>query len=190
MPERTLEFGKYGAQGIKGSEAVARQLDKLVDYIRTPITQRRGLNARLSYLTRSKAARAAARAAGLDATDATVRKWKSGKQNPSKANLKRIEDAYRALRRRNVEKQLTRRLNRNGRGTRVEIHPANQSQVSRPHVRAVEMRHINIRKWDRVVHAWATGNTEALHDEWTDQITELGSQWGQYEYVTNVGFAA
>lgn len=29
MPEPNLEFGKYGARGIKGHEAVARQLDAL-----------------------------------------------------------------------------------------------------------------------------------------------------------------
>lgn len=29
MPERHLDFGKFGARGIKGHEAVARQLDAL-----------------------------------------------------------------------------------------------------------------------------------------------------------------
>ncbi|MEV3861627.1 transcriptional regulator, partial [Streptomyces sp. NPDC050095] len=36
MPERNKEFGKFGAQGIKGFEAVARQLDRLADFISTP----------------------------------------------------------------------------------------------------------------------------------------------------------
>ncbi|TRO55669.1 transcriptional regulator, partial [Streptomyces sp. IB201691-2A2] len=27
-------------------------------------------------------------------------------------------------------------------------------------------------------------------EAWVDQVVDLGSQWGQYEYVTNVGFAA
>lgn len=190
MPERTNEFGKYGAHGIKGADAVARQLDRLVEYIRTPITQARGLNARLNYLTRSKAARAAARAAGLTVTDRTLREWKRGMRKPHKANLQRIENAYRAVRRRNVKRQLIARLNRGGRGTQVEIHPVNQSRVSQPHIRAIEMRRINIRKWDRLVAAWARGDDHALDDEWVDQIADLGSQWGQYEYVSNVGFAA
>ncbi|MEU2340143.1 transcriptional regulator, partial [Streptomyces sp. NPDC013172] len=64
MPERNLDFGKFGARGIKGHEAVARQLDALAGYIATPITARRGLLARLHYLTRSDRARAAAREAG------------------------------------------------------------------------------------------------------------------------------
>ena len=47
MPERNIEFGKFGARGIKGHEAVARQLDQLAGYIATPITARRGLSARI-----------------------------------------------------------------------------------------------------------------------------------------------
>ncbi|MGW0087142.1 transcriptional regulator, partial [Streptomyces sp. NPDC003393] len=36
MPERSIEFGRYGARGIKGYEAVARQLDALAGFIATP----------------------------------------------------------------------------------------------------------------------------------------------------------
>jgi hypothetical protein len=28
MPEKNIDFGKFGARGIKGSDAVARQLDR------------------------------------------------------------------------------------------------------------------------------------------------------------------
>ena len=38
--------------------------------------------------------------------------------------------------------------------------------------------------------AWAAGDDEGLDDAWVDQIADLGAQWGQYEYVTNIGFAA
>ncbi|MFF4911246.1 transcriptional regulator [Streptomyces sp. NPDC001260] len=190
MPERNREFGRYGATGIKGYEAVARRLDALAGYIATPVTTRRGLLARLHYLTRSDHALAAARAAGLTVTDRTLRAWLHGRRSPSKRNLERIETAYRTVRRRNVARYLLARLNREGRGTRVEIHPINQSQVSRPRQRVVEFRTLNIRRWDRIVEAWATDDAQALDDAWVDQIVDLGSQWGQYEYVTNVGFAA
>ncbi|MEU3711033.1 transcriptional regulator, partial [Streptomyces catenulae] len=53
MPDRNIEFGKFGARGVKGYEAVARQLDKLAGFIATPVSVRRGLMARLHYLTRS-----------------------------------------------------------------------------------------------------------------------------------------
>ncbi|RPK55496.1 hypothetical protein EES42_41975 [Streptomyces sp. ADI95-17] len=50
---------------------------------------------------------------------------------------------------------------------------------------------LNVRRWDRIVEAWAAGDDQGLDDEWTtDVLPDLGSQWGQYEYVTNIGFAA
>ncbi|MGV9349910.1 transcriptional regulator [Streptomyces spiralis] len=190
MPERNIEFGKYGARGIKGHEAVARQLDALAGYIATPVTTRRGLLARLHYLTRTDHARQAAREAGLAVTDRTLKAWLDGKQSPSKANLARIEQSYRTVRRQNVARYLLARLNREGRGTRVEIHPLNQSHVDRPRQRVVEFRTLNVRRWDRIVQAWVASDHQELDDAWVDQIIDLGSQWGQYEYVTNVGFAA
>ncbi|MFF4836701.1 helix-turn-helix domain-containing protein [Streptomyces sp. NPDC001315] len=191
MPERNIEFGKYGARGIKGHEAVARQLDALAGFVTTPITARRGLLARLHYLTRTDHARQAAREAGLTVTDDTINKWLQGRRNPSKRSLQQIERAYRTVRRHNVARYLLARLNREGRGTRVEFHPLNQSQVNRPRQRAVEYRTLNVRHWDRIIEAWAADDYEALDDAWiSDAVVDLGSQWGQYEFVTNIGFAA
>ncbi|MFI1596565.1 helix-turn-helix domain-containing protein [Streptomyces venezuelae] len=189
MPERTHDFGHYGARGIKGSEAVARQLDQLTGFIATPITQHRGLMARLRYLTRTDHARQAAREAGLTVTDRTLNAWLTGKRRPSKANLAKIEAAYRAVRRQNVARYLLRRLNGGG-GTRVEIHPFNQSQVDRRFQRVLEYRSLNIRRWDAIIRSWAAGDVTAQDDAWVDSIVDLGSQWGQYEYVSSVGFAA
>ncbi|AWW41293.1 transcriptional regulator [Streptomyces cadmiisoli] len=191
MPERNIEFGKYGARGIKGHEAAARQLDALAGFVVTPITARRGLLARLHYLTRTDHARAAAREAGLTVTDRTLRAWLEGGRSPSARNLARIETAYRTVRRHNVARYLLARLNREGRGTRVEFHPLNQSQVDRPRQRPIGYRTVNVRHWDRVVEAWVTDDLEALDQAWvSDVVVDLGSEWGQYEYVTNIGFAA
>lgn len=191
VPERNIDFGKYGARGVKGYEAVARQLDALAGFIATPITTRRGLLARLHYLTRTDHAREAAREAGLTVTDRTLKAWLDGKRQPSKPNLQLIEDAYRMVRRRNVARYLLARLNREGRGTRVEFHPLNQSQVPRPRQRALSFRSLNVRHWDRIIRAWAAGDTEALDEAWiSDAVVDLGSEWGQYEYVTTIGFAA
>ncbi|MFB7214155.1 transcriptional regulator [Streptomyces sp. NPDC056255] len=191
MPERNIDFGKFGARGIKGSDAVIRQLDDLAGGIVTPVTVKRGLMARLHYLTKTDHSLAAARDAGLTVTDRTLQAWLEGTRRPSKANLERIDAAYRTVRRRNVARHLLARLNREGRGTRVEFHPLNQSQVARPLQRVVEYRTMNVRRWDRIVDAWASGDVQGLDDEWTtDVLPDLGSQWGQYEYVTNIGFAA
>lgn len=190
MPERTIEFGKYGARGIKGHEAIAGQFDALADFISTPVTTRRGLMARLRYLTRTARARAAAYDGDLTVTDRTLKAWLARTRRPTKQNLARIDDAYRTVRRRNVARYLLARLNRAGRGTRVEIHPLNQSGVSPSHQRVVEFRTLNIRHWEALLAAWSTGDDRALDDAWIEQIVDLGSQWGQYEYVTNIGFAA
>ncbi|MEU3838452.1 transcriptional regulator [Streptomyces sp. NPDC028635] len=191
MPDRNIEFGRYGARGIKGHEAVARQLDALANFVATPVTARRGLLARLHYLTRTPHARQAAREAGLTVTDRTLRAWLDGRRSPSRQNLERIETAYRAVRRHNVARYLLARLNRAGRGTRVEFHPLDQSQVLGPRQRAVSFRTLNVRHWDRIVQAWADDDMTALDDAWiNDAVVDLGSEWGQYEYVTNIGFAA
>ena len=76
-------------------------------------------------------------------------------------------------------------------GTRVEFHPLDQSQVDRPRRRAVEYRTLDVRHWDRIVQAWADEDEQALDDAWVNDVAvDLGSQWGQYEYVTNIGFGA
>ncbi|MER5889394.1 transcriptional regulator [Streptomyces sp. NPDC001941] len=189
MPEYNHQFGLHGARGVKGSEAVARRLDSLAGGIASPVTSKRGLMARLHYLTRSDQALRAAREAGLTVTDRTVRAWLEGGRQPNRKNLERIDAAYRTVRRANVSRHLLRRLNARG-GTRVELHPLNQSQVDRRFQRVLEFRSLNIRRWDRIVAAWAADDPSALDEAWVDQIVDLGSQWGQYEYVTNVGFAA
>jgi hypothetical protein len=89
------------------------------------------------------------------------------------------------VRRHNAARHLLGRLNRDGRGTRVEIHPLNQSQVPRTLQRVMEYRTMNVRRWGRVVGSWAAGDHQSLDATWQDTIVDLGSQWGQYEYVTN-----
>ncbi|WP_329240865.1 transcriptional regulator [Streptomyces sp. NBC_01478] len=189
MPDRTHDFGHYGAQGDRGSEAAARVLDTLAGGITSPVTTPRGLSARLRYLTRSTTGHNAMNQAGISVTPRTLKAWLTGKQRPNKANLAKIDTAYRTLRRHNVARYLLKRLNANG-GTRVEIHPLDQSHVPTPHQRVLEYRRLNIRNWDAIIEAWATTNAPALDDAWIDQMVNLGSQWGKYEYVTSVGFAA
>ncbi|MEU5838585.1 transcriptional regulator [Streptomyces diacarni] len=196
MPDRSLNFGLYGAHGTKSAQLAGQVLDRLAieGGIRSPVTTRRGLNARLNYLTNSPAGYEAMREAGITVARGTLRRWLQHKQVPSRDNLARIDAAYRSYRRRNVARHLLARLNARG-GTRVEIQPLDQSGVAEPRKRVIatdtaSFRRLRIRSWDRIVEAWAAGDDDALADAWEDELTDLGSQWGQYEYATSVGFSA
>lgn len=80
---------------------------------------------------------------------------------------------------------------REGRGTRGEFPPLDQSQVARPHHRVVEFRPLDVRHWDLIVEAWADDDGQVLDDAWINEaVVDLGSQRGRYEYVTTIGFAA
>ncbi|UNT00635.1 transcriptional regulator [Streptomyces tubbatahanensis] len=196
MPERALDFGLYGAQGRKSAQLASDVLDRLAleGGIRSPVTTRRGFTARLHYLTNSPAGYQAMRDAGITVVRGTLRRWLSHQQTPSPGNLALIDTAYRAYRRRNVARHLLRRLNARG-GTRVEIQPLDQTAVADPRRRVIEtdrsgFRRLRIRNWDGIVDAWVAGDDEGLADAWDSWLTDLGSQWGQYEYATSVGFSA
>ncbi|MFE9813368.1 hypothetical protein ACFYRN_35310 [Streptomyces sp. NPDC005227] len=98
-----------------------------------------------------------------------------GSEHP--ATPAKIEQAYRTVRRENVARYLLARVNRERRGTRVEIQPLNQSQDSRPLQREVSLRHMNVRRWDRIVAACAAGAEQELDDAWVEQVIDPGSQW-------------
>lgn len=189
MPEHTHDFGYYGARGVRGSNAVQARLDELAGGITSPVDSERGLHARLRYLTSSPAGYQAMEQAGIQVQPRTLRAWLAEEQTPSRANLARIDAAYTVLRRENVARHLLQRLNTGG-GTRVEIHPVNQAEVQRQHQRVIPHRRMNIRRWDNLVAAWAAGDDEQFAHVWDDHLTDIGSEWGKYEFVAAVGFAA
>lgn len=189
---RWTNLGHYRARGIHGGQALAEAIDRMVTGIETPVTSERGLAARLRYLTTSDAGYEAMDRAGIHVRPRTLIAWLAEEQHPSKANLARLDAAYWDLRRRNVATDLKHRLNNNGRGTRIEIDPADQSRVARPHQRDLETRDINVRNvWDRAVDAWNDGNNQELEAIWDEIIMGgLGTDWDAYTYVSSVGWAA
>jgi hypothetical protein len=189
MPGRTIAFGQFGAHGIKGSRALAARLDQLAGGIASPITTPRGLAARLRELTATPAGYAAMDTAGITATPRTLMKWLAEETVPNSRNLTRIEAAYTARHRHKAAEHLLRRLNADG-GTRVELYPLDQRGVADPRRRQVPPRSFNVRRWDAIVAAWAQQDFDRLDEAWEDQYSEIGSQWGSYEFVTGIGFAA
>jgi hypothetical protein len=189
---RWRDFGRYRAQGISGGDALGYGIERMVTGIRSAPDSLRGVRARANYLS-TAAGREAMREAGITATPRTVAAWQAGTRLPTRANRARLDSAYWTLRRRNVAADLKRRLYNGGRGTRVEIDPADQSQVHLKHRRALNTRHLTIRPhhWDTAVDAWLHDDDRALKDLWDNEITpDLGTDYDAYTYVSSVGWAS
>ncbi|TQF07970.1 hypothetical protein E6W39_01205 [Kitasatospora acidiphila] len=198
-------FGRYGADrdpgNVHGKIALGRALEDAVERmileggIKSPATTRRGLKARMNYLTTHKGGAQALADAGITANPATIRAWRKGTQRPRPANLEAIDTAYWNLRAHNVLANpalLKAHLNNGGRGTRIEIHPINQDVVEEPRrrdnlrVRSFQARYI----WDDAVDALTAGDADKLAEIWDDVISELDSDYGAYQYVSSVGLGA
>lgn len=191
MAGRWRQFGLYGADGVPGKIALARQLDELVTGIASPVETDRGLHARLRYLTHSPAGYEAMGRAGISVTQRTLMRWLAEEAHPNRANLEKIDNAYWDFRAHNVATDLKRRLKAAG-GTRIEIYPVDQTHVLTPRRRDLAPRSINIRGyvWDDMVDAWLDDDLDMLDTIWDDIINGLDSDYDAYSYVTAVGFAA
>ncbi len=198
-------FGKHGADldpgNVHGKIALGRALEDALERmiidggIKSPPTTRRGLTARMRYLTTTKGGPAALADAGITATPATIRAWTRGTQRPRPANLEAIDTAYWNLRAANVLANpggFKQHLNNNGHGTRVEIHPINQEPVTPKHRRDnLRLRTIQVRYvWDEAVDAMVAGDEAKLEEIWDDVIADLDSDWGAYTYVSHIGLGA
>ncbi|MFB8139270.1 hypothetical protein [Streptomyces parvus] len=186
------EWQKHGAQGMSGAQALASELDRIAREggIATPVTAKRGLSARLRYLSSGPGRQVLARH-GISAR--LLRSWNRGVR-PSRAKLEAVDQAYQEHRRANLVRSgaLKRLLDNSGRGRRIEIYPVDQSAVDekrrRPTVteRSVQARYI----WDDAVDAWGRGDLGALDEIWDDVITDLDSDYAAYAYVGSIGIGA
>ncbi|MFF3843611.1 hypothetical protein [Streptomyces sp. NPDC001930] len=187
------EFGKFNSHGMKGGEALILELNRIVysSGIASPITTKRGLNARLRYLD-SPAGRAALKDQGVTAR--TIRSWMRGKSTPTPANRERIDSAYWGRRRENLIRSgwLKRHLDNNGRGRRMEIYPVDQTHVPTERARPnLQQRTITVRYiWGDLVDAWATHDAHTIDEIWDDVISDLDSDYNAYAHVSSVGIGA
>ncbi|MFB7998804.1 hypothetical protein ACFC4G_39000 [Streptomyces sp. NPDC056002] len=187
------QWRKFDARGMKGGEALIAELNRIVyeTGIASPISSRRGQDARLHYLD-SEAGRDELRAQGV--SDRALRSWYAGKSRPSKANLQRLDAAYWTRRRTNMIRSgsLKRRLNNEGRGRQVEIYPVDQSTAAPGRARDnITERSITVRYvWDDMVDAWAAQDADTMDEIWDDIIQDLDSSYAAYAYVASVAVGA
>ncbi|MGW2847445.1 transcriptional regulator [Streptomyces sp. NPDC001108] len=191
MAGRWMDFGKYGADGVPGAEALGIALEGMVHGIASPVDSERGLAARLNYLTRSDAGYEAMDRAGIHVSPRTLMAWLAEERTPNKANLARLDAAYWNLRRRNVATDLKHRLNNAGRGTRVEINPVNQAGVEQKYRRDLSSRSVSVRGvWDRAVDAWTNDDLDELDAVWDEILDLIGSDYDGYSNVSSIGWNA
>ncbi|MEU8759607.1 hypothetical protein [Streptomyces sp. NPDC048659] len=198
-------FGKYGAnldpENRHGKIVLGRALEDALERmiidggIKSPVTTRRGLMARMNYLTNTQGGAQAMADAGITAVPKTINAWTKGTQNPLPANVEAIDTAYWNLRAHNVLNNpgaFKQHLNNAGKGTRVEIHPINQDVVLEPRrrdnlrIRILQVRYV----WDDAVDAMVAGDIGKLEEIWDDIIADLDSDWGAYTYVRHIGLGA
>ncbi|MFB7896154.1 transcriptional regulator [Streptomyces xiamenensis] len=182
-------FGHYGAQGIPGFEALGNGIERMVTGIASSVDTNRGVAARLNYLTRSAAGYEAMERAGINKR--RISTWVAKKSSPSPANRAKLDAAYWDLRRRNIARDLKRRLMSGG-GTRIEIDPADETGVPVPQRRYPQRRDPNVRPetWAAAVDAWLAEDDTAMDAIWEYIILELGSDYDAYSYVSSVGWSA
>ncbi|MFF5759835.1 transcriptional regulator [Streptomyces longwoodensis] len=169
--------------------ALNTTLDEIAQVTSRWITPTQRLRRNLLYLTRSRTGYTFMQDCGIRMDRQMITAWLAEERIPSPEQQRRLEDAFRLLRRRNMAPSMTRRLNARG-GTRVEIYPVDQSDVDDKHRRTARWRRKNIYRWDPIVAAWSRSDLRELTHRWHDVITDLDSDWRMYEHVTHLGFWA
>ncbi|GAA2955468.1 MULTISPECIES: transcriptional regulator [Streptomyces] len=191
MAGRWMDLGMFNAHGVPGADALGAAIENMVTGIASTVDTDRGLAARLRYLTKTDAGYEAMDRAGIHVSPRTLMAWLAEERTPNRANRSRLDAAYWDLRRRNVATDLKHRLNNEGRGTRVEINPVDQSGVERRHQRDVASRSISVRGvWDRAVDAWLEEDLAELDSVWDQIIEDIGSEYDAYSNVSSIGWAA
>ncbi|MGW8743653.1 transcriptional regulator [Streptomyces sp. NPDC055794] len=174
---------------MPGAVALTTTLDEIALVTEPHKTPEDCLRRNLLYLTRSRAGYLYMQDCGIRLDRQMITAWLAEERRPRLEQQRRLEDAFRLLRRRNMAPSMTRRLNAGG-GTRVEIYPVDQSDVDDKHRRTARWRRKNIYRWDPIVVAWSRSDLRELTHQWHDVITDLDSDWRMYEHVAHLGFWA
>ncbi|MGW1437618.1 transcriptional regulator [Streptomyces griseus] len=187
--DRWGAIGTYGAHGMTGGEALARNFDHAAGAGIPPLTTSDGVVVRLRYLAWNSRGSDCLAQAGIRVNHRTMSRWKNGTQRPRPADLLKINQAFWQCRRASLAEHYKRRMWDNGRGTRIEIYPVDQAAVQPGRKRDLRMRCINVRReWEPIVDAWSTNDHAGLDDLWCRITEALGSDHDAYIFVSHLGF--
>ncbi|MCB5910357.1 transcriptional regulator [Streptomyces pinistramenti] len=185
--------GQLGATGTPLGQAIGTFLDEAaagrVRGIKSPITTRRGLNARLNALAKTGPAREAAAEHGIKPRD--VNDWSKGRRRPRPASLERIEQAYQAtLARKGGARRAVRREFDRGRGATIQVTPLDQSRVQEKHRRVLGPGEVRISeyRWGPLLNAWEEGDYGAVEDL-AFAAMEEGGEYLVYAWVGSAAIA-
>ncbi|MFI6771140.1 helix-turn-helix domain-containing protein [Streptomyces sp. NPDC050355] len=183
--------GAFGAKGTPLGRAVAEFLDEAAAGrqrgIKSPITTRRGLKARLNQLGKN---RELAAQHGIKPRD--LNDWAKGRRNPRKASLDKIERAYQetlahrsAAGRRAVRREFDR-----GRGATIQVTPLDQRAVPQQRRRDIPEAEIRITqyRWGPMLDAWENDDYDAMEDLAYEAMEE-GGEYLVYAWVGTASVA-
>ncbi|MEU5157776.1 MULTISPECIES: hypothetical protein [Actinomycetes] len=183
--------GALGAAGTPLGRAVAEFLDEAAAGrqrgVKSPITTRRGLDARLRQLNEH---RDIAIQHGVKLS--SLNNWTNGRRDPRKrkASLEKIERAYQAVlaQRSTAGRRAVRKEFDRGRGANIQVTPLNQAAVREKHRRVIQPGEIRISeyRWAPLLKAWERGD----YDEMEDLAFAAMEEGGEYLVYAWVGSAA
>ncbi|MGW5818070.1 hypothetical protein [Streptomyces noursei] len=181
--------GALGASGTPLGRAVGEFLDEAAASrqrgVKSPITTRRGLNARINQLNKHRDV-----AAQHGIKPRSLREWGKGDRTPRKSSLDKIERAYQAVlaQRSAAGRRSIRREFDRGRGATIQVTPLNQQSVRRKFQRDIQPGEVRISeyRWRPMLDAWEEGD----YDQMERLAYEAMEEGGEYLVYAWVGSAA
>lgn len=191
-------FGHYGARGERSADLLAAEIRARADRVSEERYGR--FYQKVRYLMASATGLERLRTAVPKGRE-TYRRWRLGTQQPAntaagRAERARVEAAFHQLRYERTVGRVIKALERNGRGSRVEILAVDQSAVEpgreRDYVEQVARdARFNVLHWGDLVRAALFGDEESMRLTWDDVLEDAGgSDWHLLQWADNVEILA
>lgn len=184
--------GKYGTTG--GQAVAARFEDLSGGFIKSSPDSARGFKARLNYLMKHEGGGEALLAAGVKPRPKKIVDWLTGDVKPGAKSRRGVDEAYRALRRRNMARALRAKFRHS---RRVTVQPLPYGKLpAQKQKRGQQFEQqpdksftVSPGQWDDLIDQWEEGDQEGLDESWMDVVdADAGSPPEAFYEVAYVGF--